>query len=265
MNEYNDILRKIAAHTEELDDNDINTLRHLCREYPADAIAPALLLKYAAGSLDEEETAYARARVSLYTGHPQTLITAIDPSGKGFNTFYPPAPSENRPSTANAIDIFLETYGHQSAEEDALLERMIFNPVPSYADQLARETANRSPQPAAGSTQDRLIDAFIATHSPSSEKAEQLEIPEPTEKSITPEKPAPAEKKAKAPQPPTSSLLSQSLAKIFIKQGRYERAYEIISNLSLNYPEKSVYFADQLRFLEKLIINQRYAKGDTHE
>jgi len=36
-----------------------------------------------------------------------------------------------------------------------------------------------------------------------------------------------------------------------------QRAYEIISGLNLKFPKKSAYFADQLRFLKKLIINQR--------
>ena len=39
--------------------------------------------------------------------------------------------------------------------------------------------------------------------------------------------------------------------KIFIK---FE-ALEIIKRLNLNYPKKNAYFADQIRFLEKLIIN----------
>jgi len=47
----------------------------------------------------------------------------------------------------------------------------------------------------------------------------------------------------------------QTLATIYIKQKKYERAYEIIKHLSLNYPEKNIYFADQLSFLEKLIKN----------
>jgi len=55
-----------------------------------------------------------------------------------------------------------------------------------------------------------------------------------------------------------SSTLSESLAKIYIKQRRYAKAYEIISDLSLKFPEKSVYFADQLRFLQKLMINQSH-------
>ena len=51
--------------------------------------------------------------------------------------------------------------------------------------------------------------------------------------------------------------LTETLAKIYIKQGQYERAIEIIKRLYLNYPKKNVYFADQLRFLEKLILNNK--------
>jgi hypothetical protein len=53
----------------------------------------------------------------------------------------------------------------------------------------------------------------------------------------------------------SDSYFTETLARIFIKQKRYEKALEIIRNLSLNFPEKNVYFADQIRFLEKLIIN----------
>ena len=50
---------------------------------------------------------------------------------------------------------------------------------------------------------------------------------------------------------------TETLAKIYIKQHRYEKALEIIKKLSLNYPKKNAYFADQIRFLEKLIINTK--------
>lgn len=50
-------------------------------------------------------------------------------------------------------------------------------------------------------------------------------------------------------------FFTQTLANIYIKQKKFERAYEIIKRLSLNYPEKNSYFADQLSFLEKAIIN----------
>ncbi|MBQ9215683.1 MAG: tetratricopeptide repeat protein [Prevotella sp.] len=48
---------------------------------------------------------------------------------------------------------------------------------------------------------------------------------------------------------------TETLARIYIKQGRYSKALEIISRLSLQFPKKNAYFADQIRFLEKLIIN----------
>ena len=53
------------------------------------------------------------------------------------------------------------------------------------------------------------------------------------------------------------SYFTETLAHIYVKQKRYEKALQIIKNLSLKYPEKNVYFADQIRFLEKLIINTK--------
>lgn len=50
---------------------------------------------------------------------------------------------------------------------------------------------------------------------------------------------------------------TETLAKIYIKQGRYEKAIEIIRKLHLLYPKKNRYFADQIRFLQKLIINNK--------
>ena len=51
------------------------------------------------------------------------------------------------------------------------------------------------------------------------------------------------------------SYFTETLAKIYIKQRKYSRALEIIRSLYLKYPEKNIYFADQIRFLEKLVIN----------
>ncbi len=53
---------------------------------------------------------------------------------------------------------------------------------------------------------------------------------------------------------PTDSL-TLTLVKIYLRQKKYERALEILKALSLNNPEKSVYFADQIRFLEKLLTH----------
>lgn len=49
---------------------------------------------------------------------------------------------------------------------------------------------------------------------------------------------------------------TETLAGIYIKQGKYFKALEIIKRLNLEFPKKNAYFADQIRFLEKLIANQ---------
>ena len=55
-----------------------------------------------------------------------------------------------------------------------------------------------------------------------------------------------------------SEILTEIMAGIYIKQGKYENAVKIIRQLSLKYPKKNRYFADQIRFLEKLIINNKH-------
>ena len=57
-----------------------------------------------------------------------------------------------------------------------------------------------------------------------------------------------------------SDFLTETLAKIYMKQQKYEQALAIIKRLSLNFPKKSAYFADQIRFLEYLIINEKNKK-----
>ena len=52
-----------------------------------------------------------------------------------------------------------------------------------------------------------------------------------------------------------NGYFTETLARIYIKQGRYSKALEIINRLNLVYQKKSRYFADQIRFLQKLIIN----------
>jgi hypothetical protein len=51
------------------------------------------------------------------------------------------------------------------------------------------------------------------------------------------------------------AVKTETMARIYIKQHNYSSALQIIKQLSLDYPKKNAYFADQIRFLEKLIIN----------
>ena len=54
-----------------------------------------------------------------------------------------------------------------------------------------------------------------------------------------------------------TEFIGETLAKIFIQQRKYEKALQIIQKLSLQYPEKSAYFAVQIEKLENLIINNQ--------
>jgi len=54
-----------------------------------------------------------------------------------------------------------------------------------------------------------------------------------------------------------TDFLGETLAKIYIKQKKYEKALQIIQSLSLQYPEKSAYFALQIEELKNLITNNK--------
>jgi hypothetical protein len=59
--------------------------------------------------------------------------------------------------------------------------------------------------------------------------------------------------------PMTSKMndVSEDNAKKLISERKYRQAIEILRELNLNNPKKSVYFADQIRFLEKIIANSK--------
>lgn len=68
------------------------------------------------------------------------------------------------------------------------------------------------------------------------------------------------ENAANAQNDADEGYFTETLAQIYIKQGRYSKALEIIQRLNLNYPKKNAYFADQIRFLQKLILNNKNNK-----
>ena len=259
--------------------------RHPYFPYPA-----MQLLKEQGRALDGARLDALKLSVALNAADPRAVALYVDLDGDDWLHIYPAAEAPAPMSTVDAIDTFLETYGRSTPQEEALLERMIFNPVPEYSQVLAAQAASEGeapvsekapaapaekPAPAAEKaaqpqSQEEIIDNFLATHpdetAPAPAPAAQPEAacsrhgqtraPEPAAP-VAPA-PAPAPAHAAAVEQPT---LSESLAQIFIRQGRYERAFEIISALNLKNPEKSVYFADQLRFLQKVIALQQRRKA----
>lgn len=60
------------------------------------------------------------------------------------------------------------------------------------------------------------------------------------------------EKQAKKSLEENDNLISDTLAKIFVKQKKYDKAIKTYKKLRLNYPEKSVYFAAQIKKVKGL-------------
>ena len=136
-----------------------------------------------------------------------------------------PAEPKRKPTPADAavdyVAYLLETEGDKAAEEESIPE------MPG---------------------QD-LIDSFIK-----SDKRKFVLNEEPL---LSPPVESVAEN---ASEEPEEEYFTETLARIYIKQGRYSKALEIIQRLSLQVPKKNAYFADQIRFLEKLIINNNKNK-----
>lgn len=213
---------------------------------PYFSVAALMLLRHGGDYVDAARRESIRQHLALTVSSRRTL--AYSEYGDEWAHFYPMKQEPSAPATEDVISTFLQTYGNCSPEEEKQLERMIFNPTPDYAELLARQEQSELPEKneAPAGSQEARINAFILSQHPAMHHEPEL-LPE----EVVDDTPA------TKPEHSDDSLLSESLAKIFIRQHRYERAYEIISGLSLKFPKKSAYFADQLRFLQKLIINQR--------
>lgn len=156
-------------------------------------------------------------------------------------------PSEAKDRTEELLDSFLSSLGESEIHETKLVDgtlNMVTTDYLSYLDSLGADS------PSSESAEHKLehqniIDAFI-------EKASSSSIFTPHEKMEEDEKPI------QIAQEEESEFLTETLAKIYIKQKKYTQALTIIKRLSLNFPKKSSYFADQIRFLEFLIKNERY-------
>ncbi len=225
--------------------------------YPYFVLPTALALKHCS-DLSDEERAEMMARVALYAGDKDTLARLVDSDAEKWLNFYPREEEKAPISTNDAIDTFIDIYGKPDPKEEEILTKLIFNPTPDYAQLLSEEEERSAPDPSVAGvdSQDAMINAFILKS-----REQQGHFPSTTEKE---EEPVLVidDTPVNAPEENDGSLLSESLAKIYIKQRRYSKAYEIISNLSLNFPEKSIYFADQLRFLRKLMINQKHINNN---
>lgn len=150
------------------------------------------------------------------------------------------------PSTDDAISAFLSNYGSRQAQP--LEEELQIVPAVDYFTLADTQRAGSTEKPE-DSEKTRLPEGVAQADSEVSESeaytdSADLEETEDTDKS---------EAGNSANQP----SLTLSFVGILIKNRNYEKALEILSDLNLNNSEKSIYFADQIRFIKKLIANSK--------
>lgn len=236
------------------------TLRSMLQTWPY-FIWPALQL-LESGTTDASETARLRTSIALAIGDRNTLTSILDPD-TDFTDFYPDMKPVQLTSDAT-IDAFLNRYGNNDKETD-LLTGMIFDsnarrapllnqqddeqeddtPTPGTRSDAARIDAflNQSPQPTR--TPESLMHLEATT---AGSETNDTPITDASPSPTTQDKPTPTPRAAKKP------ILTLSLVNMMIKNHNYSKALDILTELSLANPEKSIIFADQIRFLKKLIL-----------
>ncbi len=178
---------------------------------------------------DPERLRLHRRRIAACIGDPDALRAILGDASEDFQDFYGTSDLPTL-STADTIDSFLEKFGSADKESESQPAVPIAPaPVADYAAMLEKEMPDDELKDIPADATLGAIDAFLNQN------------------------PVMRGKPKKDPKEAEKPSLTESFAKIMIKNGNYSRALEIITEISLNNPEKSIYFADQIRFLKKVI------------
>ena len=247
-------LVELIEHPERLDRDTLYELRSLLALYPYFQTARLLMLQNLYllhdSSFDEE-----LRRAAIHITDRRVLFQMIEAAHYRLRTPQVQAQKadneeerENR--TISLIDTFLDSIPKE--EEDKEKKR---KPTPAdaavdyVAYLLESETDDDTGEDVPQLIGQDLIDTFINNDKGKIVLNETPEYVPEVEKETVEEELVPEE-----------GFFTETLARIYIKQRRYSKALEIIQRLSLQYPKKNAYFADQIRFLEKLIINSNKNK-----
>lgn len=157
--------------------------------------------------------------------------------------------------------LLVEEYTHpeQLQPMDEKKESDAFSLINDFLDEMSKEGADLPTEISYGGGEgltSSVSEYFADDTSASDDVVSPLSSP----KEESPLPSAPLKKEEPTPlatEELEEDLFTETLARIYVKQGRYDKALRIIKTISLNYPEKNLYFADQIRFLEKLIINDK--------
>ena len=222
-------------HPERLNRSTLYELRMLVAKYPTFDIARLLMLKnlYV---LHDVELGKEMRRAALYLKNRWALFELMEGYGATEmpDNVMPDIPVDR---TMALIDAFLETLPQDNLSLEAEGAAAV-----DYVSAYLVKDQHKEPAPELRGQS--LIDNFLAGENEKitfdfKSDSDSVELPtidgnlEETE--------------------PETSFFTETLANIYIKQGKYDKALEIIKRLCLEYPNKNRYFADQIRFLEKII------------
>ena len=158
--------------------------------------------------------------------------------------------SDNQDRTEELLNSYFKTFSEKPTEL-SFAPSEYFSYLESFGDESSEGNGSSETKQNDNQLEHQdIIDAFIEKNE--SDTLNRIQF---TKKTSNIEELADTDKKDD-----DSEFLTETLAKIYIKQKKYDKALAIIKQLSLNYPKKSAYFADQIRFLEYLIINDKKNK-----
>ena len=239
----------LVNHPERMDRDTLYELRSMLALHPYFQTARLLMLQNLYllhdAAFDEE-----LRRAAIYITDRKTIFQMIEAAHYQLRQQLSSNTSSTSPAntpasrTIDLIDTFLDSI----PQDEPSNEKPKRKPTPAdaavdyVAYLLAVEDDNTDAKPTPQMKGQDLIDTFLEQ-----ERGRiMLDLPEePTEEDHDHEEEGEEE------------YFTETLARIYIKQGRYQRALDIITRLSEHYPKKNAYFADQIRFLEKLIINSK--------
>ena len=255
------LLEHAIEHPEELGTESLYELRQLLVQYPFFQTARILYLKNLYLLRDPSFKDELR-KGALFVADLSILFYAIEGDKFVINRHVVEkenVSSETSDRTLDLIDRFL------ADDKDLSVEKLFPLPVEAvdYTSVLMEKEGNTetaSVNPLRG--QD-LIDHFIEQAAREEAKGVEpiketaLLEEESSSETVKMEEVVPDTEKEESDTEEGEDYFTETLAKIYVKQQRYDKALEIIKKLNLKYPKKNTYFADQIRFLEKLIINAK--------
>ena len=249
---------KYLDEDKELNDDSLLQLKQMTEKYPYFQTAKLLLLKNMMDkSQDDDSFIVSLSSFAIECGDRERVFYYLH--NKRFARFFPKSKADDviqDDRTELLLNSFLDSldeekdknYGIQSLEMDSIASTDYL----AYLEQIEHEENNSEVvDETKPMKHQQLVDSFL-------EKSQ-------SDNSLF----SPTKKQDFTPQDSTQEVdnlldddtfLTETLAQVYIKQKKYEQALTIIKRLSLNFPKKSIYFADQIRFLEYLIFNDRNKK-----